>query len=51
MYTHRRLHNESVKLGHSNKSTIIKPNPVWDTIREEANAVLANQREMSSLIY
>jgi serine O-acetyltransferase len=45
------LHNESGKLGHSNKSTITKLNPVWDTIREEANTVLANQREMSSLIY
>ena len=45
------MHNESGKLGHSNKSTSTKLNPVWDTIREEANAVLANQREMSSLIY
>ena len=38
-------------MDHSNKSKITLLNPVWDVIREEANAVLANQREMSSLIY
>ena len=37
----------------SNKSivSIGNSNPVWSAIRNEAEAVLANQREMSSLIY
>lgn len=36
---------------HSNKTIVPIGNPVWDTICREANAVLSNQREMSSFIY